>query len=71
MTTLLIIQEILLREVEIFTEGQSTKEYLLKYASYIQDYLNEIIEYGSDNQRLNSTYFGYGDQAALPNPLAG
>jgi len=60
----------ILREVEIFTEGQSTKKYSLKYASYIQDYLNEIIEYGSDNKRLNSTYFGYGDQAALPNPSA-
>lgn len=60
----------ILREVEIFTEGVSTMKYSLKYASYIQDYLNEIIQYGSDNKRLNSTYFGYGDQAALPNPSA-
>ncbi len=50
----------ILREIEVFCEGNSMKKYKFNYVFNSQSYLREVTEYGINNTRLNSTYFKYG-----------
>lgn len=43
----------------ILTSGQQVKKYEFKYGCKLYSFLNEIIEYGSGSDRVNSTIFKY------------
>ncbi len=61
---------LLLREIEINSEGNFIKNYQFKYGFNSQTFLNEVSETGSDYLKLNSTFFKYGDNITSPNEVS-
>ncbi len=61
----LIEQSVLLDHINVVAENQIIKTYKLNYYFKLYSKLNEIIEYGRNNEQYNSTVFGYGD-AVIP-----
>lgn len=55
-----INQTLLLREIEVFSEGVSINRYEFKYSYSTYNYLNEVIKFGKDNSNFNSTAIVYG-----------
>lgn len=51
----------LLYKIQTFNSGQLVKKYILNYADVFYSHLVEVIEYGSDYTKFNSTAFSYGD----------
>ncbi|MCK9562083.1 MAG: FG-GAP-like repeat-containing protein, partial [Bacteroidales bacterium] len=65
-----IEQTMLLYKVKILNQNKLVKSYEFKYAQAGFDnksHLNEIIEYASNGERLNSTIVGWGNAGALIN----
>lgn len=56
-----INSSLILREIKVDCDNNYVRSYQFKYGFNVQSYLNEIIEYGSDNSKLNSTFIKYGD----------
>ena len=57
-----IEHNVLLDHIDIRAENNLVKSYKLKYCFDFHSKLNEIEEYGRDNQKYNSTVFGYGSK---------
>ena len=55
-------QTVLLDHIDIVAEKEIIKTYILKYYFNLYSKLNEIIEYGKNNEKFNSTVFGYGTE---------
>jgi len=61
----LVQRSLILREIEVFADGNSYKKYDFNYvAANYHNLLNEIVESGADNTRLNSTLVVYGNNTA-------
>ncbi|MCX6180610.1 MAG: FG-GAP-like repeat-containing protein [Bacteroidetes bacterium] len=57
-----IKSHLILDKIQILSEGVLFREYQFKYALRIYNFLSEVIEFGTDGSRFNSTAFQYGDQ---------
>jgi len=61
---------VVLREIEIFSEGISFKKYDFNYSyNNVYSFLNEIIEQGADRSHFNSLLFSYQDDDNSTQPL--
>lgn len=61
--------QLILREIEIFCEGQSIRKYIPTYNLVAgKSYLSTITEYGLDNSHLNPTQFAY-EQNSAPSSI--
>ncbi|MBL7919833.1 MAG: VCBS repeat-containing protein [Bacteroidia bacterium] len=59
----IVKQGLQLREIEIFSEGQTVSRYLFQYSFEDFNYLNSITKVSSNNENFNPTCFIYGNAA--------
>jgi RHS repeat-associated protein len=57
-----IKQNHLLKEIEIFTNGENFKSYGFTYSLNHNSYLSSVEETGSNGEKLNATIFKYGEK---------
>ena len=60
-TVIAVHKNLLLNEIDIYSENTFVHKYNFQYISYQYALLKEITEYGSDGTTYNPTYFKYGD----------
>lgn len=61
---------LILRQIKVACEAKYMKSYDFKYGFNSQTFLNEIIESGSDNTKINATVIKYGSTDPPPPPFS-
>lgn len=62
---------VILREIEIFSEGLSYKKYNFNYTyNNVYSFLSEVVEHGADRSNYNSLLFSYQDDLNSAAPIS-